>query len=568
MSSTLLDDLREDRGKVADPIKMGKLLWPHVVFYRQQREIIYSVMYDDETYVPAGNKLGKDFVAGFVALWFFLTRHPCRVVTTSAKDDHLRVLWGEIGRFVQTCKYKLDAKYGGPLLVNHQDIRKVVNGEKCPISYMTGLVAGADSMAAMQGHHVARTGDGIPRALFMSDESSSVPDDYHKMASTWMDRALIFGNTWECSNFFYRGVKAGDLYSEGEDSEGRRRCYRKVIKIKAEDSPNVRYALAEIAAGKKPSNKIIVPGVKAYDDYVKHRKVWDPIQQCVSLDAEFYEGAEIRLFPREWIQRSVRLNNFLAGKGRRKAKAIGIDPAEGGDKTSASVVDEMGLIKLVSKKTPNTQDIIQLALDLIREYDVRPDRVVFDRGGGGKQLADQLRAMGYAVRTVAFGEMVQEDPKGKASSVSERMETKEDRYAYKNRRAQMYGELSLLMDPSLGEGTDEDGEPTNTALTIFRALAGLAGKDVRAVNGFALKPEEVGPQYKELLFQLSKIPKKYDREGQLILPPKNRTAKGSKEVTLVDMIGHSPDEADSLVLAVHGMLHAPKTPKAGMIGYG
>jgi hypothetical protein len=37
--------------------------------------------------------------------------------------------------------------------------------------------------------------------------------------------------------------------------------FRRVIRIKAEDSPNVRYALAQIAAGKKPTGEVILPGV-------------------------------------------------------------------------------------------------------------------------------------------------------------------------------------------------------------------------------------------------------------------------------------------------------------------
>jgi hypothetical protein len=33
-------------------------LWPSVVFYREQEEIIYSVVENDETFVPAGNMMG------------------------------------------------------------------------------------------------------------------------------------------------------------------------------------------------------------------------------------------------------------------------------------------------------------------------------------------------------------------------------------------------------------------------------------------------------------------------------------------------------------------------------
>jgi phage terminase large subunit-like protein len=34
----------------------------------------------------------------------------------------------------------------------------------------------------------------------------------------------------------------------------------------------------------------------------------------------------------------------------------------------------------------------------------------------------------------------------------------------------------------------------------------------------------------------------------------------------VDLIGHSPDEADALVLAVHAMLGKARKPTAGILG--
>lgn len=193
-----------------NPHRLAKLLWPDVYFYQQQREIIDSVWYNDETIVPAGNMLGKDFVAGRIVILFFLTRRPCRIVNTSAKDDHLRVLWGEIGEGINNSRIPLTTDKGGPLIVTHREIRKVYKGTVCPKSYVRGMVAGTDSIASMQGHHIANTGDGIPKTLFMSDESSSVEDEYFRMARTWANRMLLFGNPWQCSNYFFRAVE-GDV---------------------------------------------------------------------------------------------------------------------------------------------------------------------------------------------------------------------------------------------------------------------------------------------------------------------------------------------------------------------
>lgn len=202
-----------------DPVQFAKLLWPDVTFYKQQQDIMYSVVENTETFVTAGHMLGKDFVSGFIALWFFLTRHPCRVITTSADFSQLEgVLWGEIRRFIQTAAHPLDRNDGGPLVVNHLHIRKVVNKKICGISYLQGRVAVKGE--GMQGHHVTPTSsgkivdDGIPRTLFLADESSGVDDLSYERATTWAKRILVIGNPYPTSNFFFRGVEGGDIESK------------------------------------------------------------------------------------------------------------------------------------------------------------------------------------------------------------------------------------------------------------------------------------------------------------------------------------------------------------------
>jgi hypothetical protein len=497
-------------------------MWPHVHFYDKQVEVIQSIINDDMTVVPAGNMLGKDFIAGFLVVWFFLSRSPCRIITTSAKDDHLRVLWGEIKRFVQSAKYPLDSDRGGPFIMHHREIlKKLPDGTVCPLSYVKGMVASQDSIASMQGHHIANTGDGVPRTLFVADESSSVADDYWLMASTWAKRALIIGNTWPCANFFYKAVNGdprmrdpgGTLYDEDN-----KRCYRRVIRIRAEDSPNVRLALLEKAQGKEPSNRVIIDGVKDYPEYLKNLATWDPMQQCVSLRAEFYRGAEIMLFPPEWLARAEQAAQSLDGRRQKEKRALGIDTGEGGDKTAWTVCDKFGVLFQEAYQTPDTAVIPGRTLALMREWQVHPSDVLFDRGGGGKEHADFLRAQGHGVRTVGFGEAAS-DPKQarRLKTLKERVEEVEERYIYRNRRAEMYGLLRQRLDPK---------NPL---------------------------PFSIPSQYTEVHRQLAPIPLLYDAEGRLYLPPKNKKNLDSKEVTLTELLGCSPDEADSLVLAVFGL---------------
>jgi hypothetical protein len=311
--------------------------------------------------------------------------------------------------------------------------------------------------------------------------------------------------------------------------------FRRVIKIPAEASPNVRQARAEIALGMRPSGKIVTPGVLTWDEYCHRRATWDAERQCVGLGAWWYEGPELKLFPREWLDFAQEKADKLRGS-KRIAKALGIDSAEGGDSTCWAVVDEHGLIYLLSLKTGDTNEVAVKTLALMREYNIQAEMTAFDRGGGGQQHADRMRAMGHRVRTVGFGEAVSLEPKTGMRPMAERREVKEEKYTFMNRRAEMYGDLSEAFNPA-NEG--------------FAAARGLMGN----------------PKIRdsELRHQLIAIPKLYDRagEGRLRMLPK--TSDNTNDDTLVKRIGHSPDEADALALAYHAMTHKAWRRVAGVV---
>jgi hypothetical protein len=486
-----------------DPVKFGALCWPDMVLYDKQREILYSVRDNDETYVTAGNMLGKDYDAGYAALWFFLTRRSARVVTTSVDEKHLSVLWGEIDRFIRTSKYPLTHDEGGPLLYNHREIRKVIGGRLDKYQYLIGRVS--EKGEGLSGHHAQD-------ALLLCDEVSAVDDKVYEAGQGWMTRLLVIGNPNPCENFFKRGVKGGDLLAD----DGH--YYRKVIRIRAEDSPNVRFGLEEKRRGLEPSNRIVIPGVLSYAEYVKRRALWSPMRQSVGLDGEFYEGAEVFLYPADWLNAAEQRADALGHPRRPQGRVtMGVDAAEGGDSTVFVACDEAGVLDLLALKTRDTSVIMGRTIALAQQWSVRADAVYFDAGGGGKQHADYLRSRGWNVRTVAFGGAVTPQIKTvRFNSLTQRVDQSEERYVYKNRRAEMYGLLRRALDP--GEG-----------------------------GTFALPA-----CYGELRRQLELMPLRYDPEGRLYLPSKNKRGPNSTEQCLVDIIGHSPDEADALVLASFG----------------
>lgn len=329
--------------------------------------------------------------------------------------------------------------------------------------------------------------------------------------------------------------------------QGETKYLRKIIRITADDSPNVRFAREQIARGLEVTNEEIIPNVLTWAEYQYRRRIWDPVRQCIGLDAQFYKGADVLMYPPEWLNRAEQLAIELAMRRQpRLARAIGCDPGEGGANSSWSVIDEYGLIKQINIKTPNTSDVPKQTIQLMREFNVPADRTGFDGGGGGKQHADLMRSMGYNVRIVRFGESLQLEPKRGIRFFEEKKEIKEVKYEFINRRAQMAWEIRELLDPSREEGMGFSHDP--------REMGFSWGK----VTGFAIPAK-----YVDLRKQMAVIPLKFDKEGRIKLPQKNRTSENSKEKTLVELCGRSPDEWDSLMVAVHMLLHKPKRMIAG-----
>lgn len=528
-----------------DPLQVINSFWPHVRLFDKQAEAVYSCFNNVETFIPAGNMLGKDFLGGLVVLTYFLTRQPCRIVTTSAKDDHLRVLWGEIHKFIQESVVPLDYRQGGPLIINQRELKRFYNGQECKISYVKGMVASTDSIAAMQGHHVAKTGDGIPRTMFFTDESSSVEDEYMKMGKTWANTIVCIGNNWPCTNFWYKAQKGDDATDDpGGDLEHAYKpgvFQRKIIKIKAEDSPNVKIGLREEAKGKKPSFEMVIPGVKDYEEYLSNRRYWDKIQQCVSLDAEFYEGEEIKLYPEAWLELSKEIADILEKRvTTRRAESLGVDGGEGRSKTVWTFSDKLGVIKMYEMNTFDTSIIIPKTIALASLHNLPPEKWWFDRGGGGKQYVDLLRKKGYNCNTVSFGEAATDPKKFRKGMKSSEIKVHEyeDRTIYKNRRAEMYGWLrDRCLNPNNQQRTEE-------------------GKWIS--GGFGIPRE-----YTELYRQLKPLPLLFDAEGVIYLPPKDKKDPNSKEKTITELLGKSPDEADSLVLSVFGLFTKSFIPVIG-----
>ena len=297
---------------------------------------------------------------------------------------------------------------------------------------------------------------------------------------------------------------------------------RKVIRIKATDSPNVALALRQIEAGLEPTGELLVPGVLSWDEYNKRLKTWDPVRQCVGLEGEFYQGASVLMFPPLWLNLAEEKARQIGGK-HRPGKSMGIDTAEGGDDTVWAIADDDGLIKLINMKTPDTSIIVGRTIALIQEYNIDPSRVMMDRGGGGYEHVCWLKRAGFDVNDVLFGGPVQDEPTQFYRTWDEKMGERDEKYTYVDRRAHMYHLVRQAIEPEKLE-------------------------DGKVVGRFGI-PEE----YEELRRQLATVPLEYDDRGRIRLIPKRKKSHNTTIKSFEELIGCSPDHADALALAVYGL---------------
>lgn len=214
----------------SDPLALQRACWPWMRLADHQREMIHSVRDAKQTFVRSANMQGKDYAAAIIAVTFFMVpeaffpeahnrnawanKNPSerwprrRIITTSNTDKHLDVLWGEIGSLVTSSQVPLLKQHGGPLVMHNKEIRfaSEVDAQSGNVaSYLVGMVASED--AKFSGHHGAW-------CMVMGDEANALRDAVQTMCGMWAHREVWWGNPWPCTNFWYRGLRDGDLRVE------------------------------------------------------------------------------------------------------------------------------------------------------------------------------------------------------------------------------------------------------------------------------------------------------------------------------------------------------------------
>lgn len=513
-----------------DPLGFIGRLWPDCRFWKKQREIAESVALNFGTIVHSGIETGKGYVAARLILWFYATRFPCKVVATSVTFPQLKdSLWGEIGAALRTTVdvegTEVPVREVLGIDQKHMELRRIDQDTKRPYEDDWVRLRVAREVEGMQGIHLTPLPDGGPTVLVVLDEASGVSDEFCTSLEGQAHRMLVQSQPLNTAGYFARKIRKGNepdpLYSD--------RLRWNVIHIDCARTPNVSAGRTWNRLGRKGACRVPIPGIMSYANYVSHIQEWDEYNITTRLRGRLPDSDEgWVVVPRPWLDgcREVwpQIDEEVRG---RLPKWLGVDASHGrGDLACWAVVDRLGLVDLRTMSPdeakdkygqPDTVKMLERTRDLMTAYGIPGGRVIVDAGGGGQDaIADPLRREGVVVRLVDFGA---------APS------TKRARKQYKNRRAELYGTLAEACNPTKWRQTELE-----TPKCWERC--------------FSIPP---GDQYDALAEELPMIPKRYDREGKMHLPPKDKRDPNSKEQSLREILGHSPDRSDAVALAVWGM---------------
>lgn len=498
----------------SDPQGFAAHFWPGMPLAGYQREILDSVRVNNQTYVYSGHKMGKSLVAAMAALWFFATRSPATVLVISASEQQLeQVMWAELRRLLVNASEKL------PFVEHKLRLRlPETEGSRRFVPRHELIGCGANQPESLQGRNLPRQEGGLPTVLVVCEEASAIPDRFIESLLPQAHRLLAIGNPLCTQGWFYDGCRAGDQKHPQES----KRLLRRVRQLSPEESPNMAHSRAMDERGEAPPYPEIVPGLLAREEFDEWSVTWDERRKRTRLFGLLPDEADQRLFPPAWLELAKRLGECVCPRQDWPVRpySLGVDVSYGGgDLTAWVVLGRWGVRYVLAKPTPNTVEITGQTIRLMRKFGISDGAVAFDAGGGGKQIADALRDKEFeGVMDVSFAA------------------TPRDPAKYRNRRAELYGELREAM------------EPNDRLLALSQTKCCSAWPP--SVHCVSLPPNE-----SELFLDLAVLPLLYDGEGRLRLPPKDQPrvkVSGQVETSVRELLGgRSPDRGDALVLAYY-----------------
>lgn len=351
MSQALEVIQRAVRRSRTDPDYFNRVILGRGPYWWRQREVCRSILKYRTTAVPAGNGVGKSYLAAGVLLWF-ATMHPgCKVVAAAPTQSQLAgVLWGEVG-----AAYKSAIDHGMPL-----------GGKLKSLVYDLGENWRVEGFG--QGSVESRSGRHSEHLLALIDEASGVaPNVMEAIDSLNPSRYVYFGNPLRPMGKFY---EVCELSAD--------KPHINVVRISSLESPHINDERSKFGMADRG-------WLEASRAEYGEESIWWKSHVL----ALFPDSSTDSLIPVDWLNLAEKTIHVRGGPVRM---GIDLSKGNGGDKSCLIVRDDNGILDLEASNRWDLPATASRAALLREKWGVLPTRVTYDANGlgdgFGKHLAD------------------------------------------------------------------------------------------------------------------------------------------------------------------------------------
>lgn len=331
----------------ADPVRFSREVLGAEP-YDAQIEIAEAVRDHKRVAVSSGHKVGKSYVAAWLALWFYCSFPEARVVmssTTSRQVD--QILWREVRRFHKRATVPI----GGDL---HELARSGLKADD--FREIVGFTAReAEAVAGISGAHL----------LYVLDEASGIPDEIFEAIEgnrAGGARLVMFSNPTRTEGEFYEAFFA-------------KAAHYRTFRLSSEDTPNVR------------EGRVVVPGLAVREWIDEKREEWgeDSPLYKIRVKGEHVLSETGKIISVHLIgEAEARWYESIPSDDDRLF--LGIDPAgpgHAGDETAIAVRRGKKILAIYTWRGLDESGILAHALGVAKEFR-RPREIpvfVVDREG-------------------------------------------------------------------------------------------------------------------------------------------------------------------------------------------
>lgn len=370
------------QGPTADDFKQWAKKWRHDLagFVRNTWKVDPDIWQEEvsdwlgrdgtrQIAIPSGHGVGKTAWAAWAAIWFVLTRYPCKVVLTapsaSTLEDGLLVeikMW--IERLPSALKKVLEVRSD-----------RIVLASKPEMAFISARTARADKPEALQGVHQ-------DYVLLIVDEAAGVPDPVFEASSGSMSGParymVLLGNPTRADGYFH------DAITKGAGTTWR---VRRVSCMEAKRSPQTYIDMMAETYGEESNvfrTRVLGLPPTANDDTI------------IPLD-----------LVHDALEREVHTSSF-------QPIVWGLDVARLGQNESA-MAKRQGAVLLEKPARYRGLNLMQLCGRIAAEYEglpqtKRPSEICVDGIGLGAGVVDRLRELGLPASSVNVSEQLSHNP--------------------------------------------------------------------------------------------------------------------------------------------------------------